>query len=244
MKQHTTSNIRLCPECRTGYIMSDDLHPRCESCLGPEHAGRALTPGANCAFCKLLEESERRRRAEAYAEMDGEGFASQRAFRLDEAIDFFNNDRGPESADSAPGAEEHYPPVGSPLGTEGKSTELEMSGRGKTAVKRVLRPRPLLRPAQFPWPRHRPAAQGTMRTGWERSSGLPGAVLEYLTAEILELAERSRDNKKSRIIPRHCSSRSATTRAHQALKSPSLRRSAHHIQAVLLPKKTEKARQK
>ncbi|CAB1431446.1 unnamed protein product [Pleuronectes platessa] len=51
--------------------------------------------------------------------MDGEGFASQRAFRLDEAIEFFNDDRGPESADSAPGAEEHYPPVGSPLGTEG-----------------------------------------------------------------------------------------------------------------------------
>ncbi|XP_053289751.1 LOW QUALITY PROTEIN: uncharacterized protein LOC128450365 [Pleuronectes platessa] len=119
MKQHTTSNIRLCSECRTGYIMSDDLHPRCESCLGPEHAGRALTPGANCAFCKLLEEPERRRRAEAYAEMDGEGFASQRAFRLDDAIEFFNDDRGPESADSAPGAEEHYPPVGSPLGTEG-----------------------------------------------------------------------------------------------------------------------------
>ncbi|CAB1416588.1 unnamed protein product [Pleuronectes platessa] len=71
MKQHGTSNIRLCPECKTGYIMSDDLHRRCESCLGPEHAGLALTPGANCTFCKLLTEPERRRRADAYTNMDG-----------------------------------------------------------------------------------------------------------------------------------------------------------------------------
>ncbi|CAB1431445.1 unnamed protein product [Pleuronectes platessa] len=70
MKQHGTSNIRLCPVCQTGYIMSSDLLPRCESCLGPEHAGLALTPGATCTFCKLLTAHERRRRADAYADMD------------------------------------------------------------------------------------------------------------------------------------------------------------------------------
>ncbi|CAB1431442.1 unnamed protein product [Pleuronectes platessa] len=64
MKQQGSSNIRLGPICQTGYIMSNDLHPRCESCLGPEHAGLALLPGANCAFCKLLEEPEGCRRAE------------------------------------------------------------------------------------------------------------------------------------------------------------------------------------
>ncbi|CAB1432248.1 unnamed protein product [Pleuronectes platessa] len=98
--------------------MSDDLHPPCESCLGPEHAGLGLTLRANCAFCKLLTEPERRRRAEAYAGIDGDGFASQRVFRLDKAIDLFD-ELGPESADSDPRAQEQYPPADPSLEPEG-----------------------------------------------------------------------------------------------------------------------------
>eukprot|EP00064_Thunnus_orientalis_P000463 superscaffoldBa00000024_g464 len=44
----------LCPACHTGYILPSDLHPCCESCLGAEHAGLALTSWAACQFCARL----------------------------------------------------------------------------------------------------------------------------------------------------------------------------------------------
>ena len=42
------------------------------------------------------------------------------------------------------------------------------------------------------------------RTQMQTSSTLQAAVLEYLAAEVLELAgNAARDNKKTRIVPRH-----------------------------------------
>ncbi|KAJ1116583.1 hypothetical protein NDU88_004793 [Pleurodeles waltl] len=83
-----------------------------------------------------------------------------------------------------------------------------MSGRGKKAVKSKAGPKTRSSRAglQFPVGRiHRLLRKGNYaeRVG----SGAPvylAAVLEYLTAEVLELAgNAARDNKKSRIVPRH-----------------------------------------
>ena len=82
-----------------------------------------------------------------------------------------------------------------------------MSGRGKGKAKGVKsKTRSSRAGLQFPVGRvHRLLRKGNyaQRVG----AGAPvylAAVLEYLSAEILELAgNAARDNKKSRIIPRH-----------------------------------------
>ena len=84
-----------------------------------------------------------------------------------------------------------------------------MSGRRvgkKVAQKKIKKTRSMRAGLQFPVGRiHRKLKKGNYaeRVG----SGAPvylAAVLEYLSAEVLELAgNAARDNKKSRIIPRH-----------------------------------------
>ncbi|XP_050520743.1 histone H2A-like [Daktulosphaira vitifoliae] len=70
------------------------------------------------------------------------------------------------------------------------------------------------------------------------------AVLEYLSAEILELAgNAARDNKKSRIIPRHIQLAIRNDEELSTLLSGVTIAQGGvlpNIQAILLPKKTEK----
>lgn len=51
------------PDAR-GYIIHYDLHASCESCLGPEHGGLALTPRASGPYCARLPQSEKRQTVE------------------------------------------------------------------------------------------------------------------------------------------------------------------------------------
>ena len=80
-----------------------------------------------------------------------------------------------------------------------------MSGRGKTSGKKAVS-RSAKAGLQFPVGRvARYLKQGKYAT--RVGAGAPvymAAVLEYLCAEVLELAgNASRDNKKTRIVPRH-----------------------------------------
>lgn len=87
------------------------------------------------------------------------------------------------------------------------TSETNMSGRGGKAAKRAKAvSRSAKAGLQFPVSRvHRYLRQATHH--FRIASGAPvyqAAVMEYLTAEILELAgNAARDNKKTRIIPRH-----------------------------------------
>ncbi|XP_066233422.1 histone H2A.J-like [Saccopteryx leptura] len=126
-----------------------------------------------------------------------------------------------------------------------------MSGRGKQGgkVRAEAKSRSSRAGLQFPVGRvHRLLRKGNYaeRVG----AGAPvymAVVLEYLTAEILELAgNATRDNKKTRIIPRHLQ---LAIRNYEELKLLGRVTIAQggvlpNIQAVLLPKKTESHRPK
>jgi len=121
-----------------------------------------------------------------------------------------------------------------------------MSGRGK-AEKKKAKSRSSRAGLSFPVGRvHRLLKKGNYaeRVG----SGAPvylAAVLEYLTAEILELAgNAARDNKKSRIIPRHLQLAIRNDEElNKLLSGVTISQGGvlPNINAVLLPKKTEKA---
>lgn len=127
------------------------------------------------------------------------------------------------------------------------SVYFAMSGRGKQGGKARAKAKSRSSRAglQFPVGRvHRLLRKGNYaeRVG----AGAPvylAAVLEYLTAEILELAgNAARDNKKTRIIPRHLQ---LAIRNDEELNKLLGRVTIAqggvlpNIQAVLLPKKTE-----
>ncbi|XP_076839094.1 histone H2A-like [Brachyhypopomus gauderio] len=123
-----------------------------------------------------------------------------------------------------------------------------MTGRGKTGGKTRAKAKTRSSRAglQFPVGRvHRLLRKGNYaeRVG----AGAPvylAAVLEYLTAEILELAgNAARDNKKTRIIPRHLQLAVRNDEElNKLLGGVTIAQGGvlPNIQAVLLPKKTEK----
>lgn len=122
-----------------------------------------------------------------------------------------------------------------------------MVGRGKgDKLKKKPKSRSSRAGLQFPVGRiHRLMRRGQFadRIG----SGAPvymGAVLEYLAAEILELAgNAARDNKKSRIIPRHLQLAIRNDEELNKLLAGIIIAQGGvlpNINAVLLPKKTQK----
>ena len=123
-----------------------------------------------------------------------------------------------------------------------------MSGRGKGGkAKSKAKTRSFRAGLQFPVGRvHRYLKRGNYA---ERiGAGAPvylAAVLEYLTAEILELAgNAARDNKKTRIIPRHLQLAVRNDEELNKLLSGVTIAAGGvlpNIQAVLLPKKSQGA---
>ncbi|XP_041444753.1 histone H2A type 1-like [Xenopus laevis] len=125
-----------------------------------------------------------------------------------------------------------------------------MSGRGKQGGKTRAKAKTRSSRAglQFPVGRvHRLLRKGNYaeRVG----AGAPvylAAVLEYLTAEILELAgNAARDNKKTRIIPRHLQLAVRNDEElNKLLGGVTIAQGGvlPNIQSVLLPKKTESAK--
>ncbi|XP_058827345.1 histone H2A-like [Topomyia yanbarensis] len=122
-----------------------------------------------------------------------------------------------------------------------------MSARGKGGkVKGKPKSRSVRAGLQFPVGRiHRLLRKGNYaeRVG----AGAPvylAAVMEYLAAEVLELAgNAARDNKKTRIIPRHLQLAIRNDEElNKLLSGVTIAQGGvlPNIQAVLLPKKTEK----
>merc|ERR1711973_832860 len=123
----------------------------------------------------------------------------------------------------------------------------KMSGKGKAAkAKAGKKSRSTKAGLQFPVGRvHRMLRKGNY--GERVGAGAPvylAAVLEYLSAEVLELAgNAARDNKKTRIIPRHLLlAIKNDEELNKLLGGVTIAQGGvlPNIQAVLLPKKTEK----
>ena len=124
-----------------------------------------------------------------------------------------------------------------------------MSGRGKGGkAKGKSKTRSSRAGLQFPVGRiHRHLRKGNYA---ERiGAGAPvylAAVMEYLAAEVLELAgNAARDNKKTRIIPRHLQLAIRNDEElNKLLSGVTIAQGGvlPNIQAVLLPKKTQKAK--
>ena len=123
-----------------------------------------------------------------------------------------------------------------------------MSGRGKGGkVKAKAKSRSSRAGLQFPVGRiHRLLRKGNYAT--RVGAGAPvylAAVMEYLAAEVLELAgNASRDNKKTRIIPRHLQLAIRNDEElNKLLAGVTIAQGGvlPNIQAVLLPKKSDKA---
>jgi len=125
-----------------------------------------------------------------------------------------------------------------------------MSGRGKGKAKGKSKTRSSRAGLQFPVGRvHRFLRKGhyANRIG----SGAPvylAAVLEYLSAEILELAgNAARDNKKARIIPRHLQLAVRNDEElNKLLTGVTIAAGGvlPNINAILLPKKSKEAKGK
>ena len=126
---------------------------------------------------------------------------------------------------------------------------INMSGRGKGGkAKGKAKSRSSRAGLQFPVGRiHRHLRKGNyaQRIG----AGAPvylAAVMEYLAAEVLELAgNAARDNKKTRIIPRHLQLAIRNDEElNKLLSGVTIAQGGvlPNIQAVLLPKKTQKAK--
>jgi len=131
-----------------------------------------------------------------------------------------------------------------------RTTEIvcKMSGRGKGGkVKGKAKSRSSRAGLQFPVGRiHRLLRKGNYseRVG----AGAPvylAAVMEYLAAEVLELAgNAARDNKKTRIIPRHLQLAIRNDEElNKLLSGVTIAQGGvlPNIQAVLLPKKSQKS---
>ena len=129
---------------------------------------------------------------------------------------------------------------------KGKGGKGASGGRGKTAGKSQSRSSKA--GLQFPVGRvSRYLRQG--RYASRVGAGAPvylAAVLEYLTAEVLELAgNAARDNKKTRIVPRHIQLAVRNDEELNKLLGGVTIASGGvlpNIHAVLLPSKTEKAK--
>ena len=124
-----------------------------------------------------------------------------------------------------------------------------MSGRGKGEKhKTKSRTRSSRAGLQFPVGRiHRFLKRGNYAQ--KVGSGAPvylAAVLEYLSAEILELAgNAARDNKKARIVPRHLQLAIRNDEElNKLLGDVTIAQGGvlPNIQAVLLPKKTKEGK--
>ena len=124
-----------------------------------------------------------------------------------------------------------------------------MSGRSKAGSAKTQKSRSKRAGLQFPVGRiHRHLRKGNFAT--RIGSGAPvylAAVIEYLTAEILELAgNAARDNKKARIIPRHLQLAIRNDEElNQVFAGITISQGGvlPNILSVLLPKKSSKASQ-